>query len=258
MLFIRSLFFQISVYIVTPVMLLATLPAFLFLSEAQVMGIVRRWARTMIWLLRVIIGARVEVRGQHNLVAGGCIIASQHQSMFETFALIPLLANPTIVMKQQLSRIPIFGLYVRAAGMITVDRGGHMAALRSLAARAGQELAKGREIIIFPEGTRRTPGAAPRYQSGIGLVYGKLDAPVVPVALNSGLYWPRRGLLRYPGTIIVEFLPPIAPRMRPRAFLQTLQERIQGASDALLAEAAAADPRPPFPAEATARLAATS
>ena len=128
--------------------------------------------------------------------------------------------------------------------MIHVDREGKTAALRALAERARQEIAKGREIIMFPEGTRRAAGATPDYQSGIALLYRTLSVPVVPVALNSGLYWPRRQFLHYPGTIVVEFLPPIPPGLDSRTFLTKLQTSIETASARLLAEGRAAPAKP--------------
>jgi 1-acyl-sn-glycerol-3-phosphate acyltransferase len=124
--------------------------------------------------------------------------------------------------------------------MIHVDREGKTAALRALSERARTELAKGREIIIFPEGTRRPPGAPPDYQTGIALLYRTLNAPVVPVAVNSGLYWPRRQFIHRPGTIIVEFLPAIPPGLDSRSFLVRLQTTIETASNRLLVEGRAA------------------
>jgi 1-acyl-sn-glycerol-3-phosphate acyltransferase len=182
----------------------------------------------------------MEVRGSENIPAGAAMVAPKHQSSFETFALIPLLKNPTIVMKRSIRWLPIFGPYTIKTGMIHVDREGKTAALRALAERAREEIAKGREIIIFPEGTRRPVNAPPDYQTGIALLYRTLNVPVVPVALNSGLYWPRRSFLHFPGTIVVEFLPAIPPGLDSRAFLATLQERIETASKRLIAEGRAA------------------
>ena len=255
MILLRSVLFNLAFYIATIVLLVGTLPVYLILPQWFAVGVVRTWATFSLFLLRVVAGTRTEVRGLENLPTGGAIIACKHQSMFETVALVPLLKNPTIVMKRQTRWIPIFGPYTIKAGMIHTDRNGRTAALRALAERARQELAKGREIIIFPEGTRRPPGAAPAYRTGIALVYRTLGVPVVPVAVNSGLYWPRRRFLRYPGTIIVEFLPPIPPGLDSRAFLDKLQTSIETASDRLLAEADQSVPRPPFSPEAKARLA---
>jgi 1-acyl-sn-glycerol-3-phosphate acyltransferase len=236
MILLRSLFFNAAFYVVTAIMLVGTLPLFFVTPQWFGMGVVRNWAKVCVFLHRAIVGARLEVRGRENLPAGGVIVACKHQSFFETFALIPLLTNPTIVMKQSIRWWPIFGQYTIKTGMIHVDREGKTAALRALSARAREEIDKGREIIIFPEGTRRAPGAPPDYQTGIALLYRSLNVPVVPVALNSGLFWPRRSFLRYPGTIVFEFLPPIPPGLDSRAFLERLKASVESASDRLVAE----------------------
>lgn len=241
MIFVRSLLFNVAFYLVTAVMLVATLPLFFTLPQSFGMAVVREWAMTCVLLHRWIVGGRLEVRGRENIPPGGCLVASKHQSFFETFALIPLLRNPTIVMKQSIRWWPIFGQYTIKTGMIHVDRDGKTAALRALSARAKEEIDKAREIIIFPEGTRRAPGAPPDYQTGIALLYKTLGVPVVPVALNSGLFWPRRSFLRYPGTIVFEFLPAIPPGLDSRAFLSRLQASIEDASARLADEARSAD-----------------
>jgi 1-acyl-sn-glycerol-3-phosphate acyltransferase len=255
MIVLRSLFFNAAFYLATAILLVGTLPVYLILPQWFAMGVVRTWAAWSVVLLRVIAGTRTEVRGAENIPAAAALVAVKHQSAFETFALIPLLQNPTIVMKRQVRRFPIFGWYTIKAGMIHVDRGGQTDALRGLVARAREEVAKGREIIIYPEGTRRPPGAPPAYQSGIGLLYRALGVPVVPVAVNSGLYWPRRSFLHYPGTIVVEFLPPIPPGLESRAFLAELERAIESGADRLLREASVSNPPPPIPPEAAARLA---
>jgi 1-acyl-sn-glycerol-3-phosphate acyltransferase len=203
------------------------------------MWVVRTWARAGIWLVGAIAGTRVEVRGRDNLPAGAAIVAAKHQSTFETFALVPQFPNPTLVVKRELRWIPIFGQYMVKAGMILVDRSAGLSALRHLAASARAEIAKGRDIIIFPEGTRRPPGAPPDYHPGVAHLYRALGVPVVPVALNSGLFWPRRTFLHYPGTIVIEFLPAIPPGLDARRFMERLQADIEAASDRLACEARA-------------------
>jgi len=253
MIFLRSFLFNVAFYLVTAAMLVGALPLFFIMPQWFGMGVVRNWAKAGLFLHRTIVGARLEVRGYDNLPPGGVIVASKHQSMFETFALIPLLKNPTIVMKRQVRWWPIFGQYTIKTGMIHVDREGKTSALRSLTARAREEIGKGREIIIFPEGTRRAPGAPPDYQTGVALLYRTLNVKVVPVALNSGLFWPRRSFVRYPGTIVVEFLPAIPPGLDSRAFLARLQASIETASDRLVAEARGAREKPELPRKAGAR-----
>jgi 1-acyl-sn-glycerol-3-phosphate acyltransferase len=240
---VRSALFNVAFYLTTASFLIFTLPLYLILPQWFAVGVVRTWAATETWLLKVIAGTALEVRGRENLPAGAALVASKHQSAFETFALVPLLRFPTIVMKQSIRWFPIFGIYTIKSGMIHVDRAGKTAALRALVDRAKTEAAKRREIIIFPEGTRRTPGAPPEYQTGIALLYKSLGVPVVPVALNSGLYWPRKSFLHYPGTIVVEFLPPIPPGLDSRAFLTTLEKSLETASSRLILETVEGRPR---------------
>jgi len=253
---IRSVLFTAAFFATTAVMAIIGTPLFLLGSQRRVVGYTRLWGRVCLFLLRAIAGTRLEVRGREHIPAGAALIAAKHQSAFETFALLPLLAFPTMVMKEELRKIPLFGLYCRITGMILVDRSKGGAALRGMTARAREEAAKARQVVIFPEGTRRPPGAAPAYQPGVALLYKGLGTPCVPVALNSGLFWPRRSLRKYPGTIVVEFLPPIPPGRESKAFLAELEAAIETASDRLLAEAAASARPPPLPPEAMARLAA--
>src|SRR5690606_19631033 len=146
-----------------------------------------------------------------TLPEGGAIIAAKHQSMFETFALFPLLDRPAFIMKQELARLPLWGWYATRAGMIAIERERGATTLRTLAGRVKAAVGEGRHVVICPEGTRRPPGAPPDYKGGIAHLYRITGAPVVPVALNSGLFWPRRQFLRHPGTIVIEFLPAIPP-----------------------------------------------
>ncbi len=255
MLRLRSLVFNVAFYAWTVGLILATLPFYFFVSQDRAMIVVRRWTRGTLWLLKAICGTSHLVRGLDNLPQGGALIACKHQSTWETLALVPILPNPTYVMKEELARIPVFGAYTTKAGMIHVDRKGKTAALRALAERAREEIAKGRQVVMFPEGTRRSPGAAPDYQTGIALLYRTLGVPVVPAALNSGLYWPRRKVTHHPGTIILEFLPAIPAGLDSRTFLARLESTVEAATDRLMTEATEATPAPPLSAEAAAHLA---
>jgi 1-acyl-sn-glycerol-3-phosphate acyltransferase len=239
MVVLRSLFFNAAFYLVTAVMLIVTLPVFFFLPQAGGMAIVRAWAKTVLWLHKWIAGVELEVRGAEHMPRGAALVAAKHQSAFETIAVYALLRNPAVIMKQSLRFIPIFGQYTMKVGQIHVDRDGGTAALRAMTERAKTEVAAGREIVIFPEGSRRPLGAPTEYHGGVAFLYRQLKVPVVPVALNSGAFWPRKGLLHYPGTIVVEFLPPIEPGLDSRAFLTKLQDTIESASNRLVAEARA-------------------
>jgi 1-acyl-sn-glycerol-3-phosphate acyltransferase len=160
----------------------------------------------------------------------------KHQSAWETIALWVLLKNPAIVLKQSLARIPVFGWYMQRGGAIIIDREAGPKALRPMLAAARSAIADGRPIAIFPEGTR-TPLAARRsYHPGVAALYMQLDLPVVPVALNSGLFWGRRSLLKQSGTILIEFLAPIEPGLNRRHFMAELERRIEGATAMLIVE----------------------
>ena len=237
MLFLRSLAFNIALYVTTVVMAVGTWPVAALASRQTSIRLATAWARAVLFLMRTLAGIRVEVRGLGNLPPGGAIIASKHQSMFETFALFPYVDDMTVVMKRELMHIPFFGWYARHAGMIPVDRDRGPSALRSLSVRVKAAIGEGRRVLIFPEGTRRAPGAEPAYRTGIAHLYRALNVPIVPAALNSGVFWPRRKFLRHPGTIVIEFLPAIPPGAAPKAFLATLEKRIEEASNRLLAEA---------------------
>ncbi len=253
--FLRSALFTGGFFLVTTIIALVGAPLLLIKSERLAVGYARLWARTALFLLRALAGIRVEVRGRANIPKGAALVASKHQSAVETFALFPILPAPTLVMKTELRRIPLFGRFTEVAGMIEVDRAKGSTALRDMIQRCREEAAKGRQIVIFPEGTRRPPGAESAYQPGIALLYKSLDLPTVPVALNSGLYWPRRSFLNSPGTIVIEFLPLVAAGLDSRTFLTRLETAIEDASDRLLAEAARSPQAPPLPPLALARLA---
>jgi len=256
LLILRSLLSNVAFYLTTVVLLVFGAIPFLFMGQRAGMAYARAWARLSVFLTRIICGIRLELRGLEHVPDGGVIIAAKHQSAYETFALLVPLAFPTVVIKEELKWIPLFGLYTLTSGMIHVRRGGGAATLKALVERSREEAAKGRQIIIFPEGTRRPPAAPPEYHYGVSRLYRALDIPVVPVALNSGLFWPRRSFLRYPGTVVIEFLPPIAPGLDAKSFAARLQDTVEAASDRLLAEAAEADRPPPLPANARDRLAA--
>jgi 1-acyl-sn-glycerol-3-phosphate acyltransferase len=233
----RSLAFNALFYANLLVHMIAALPT-LLLPHPVLGAFIRSYARTSLWLLRVICGTKVCWRGTANIPPGSCIVACKHQSAWETFALYAVLKDPIYILKRELMWIPLFGWYTWKAGLIPVDRRAGMAALARMTARAQKALAapRPRQLVIFPEGTRRAPGASPSYKPGIVHLFARAGVPCVPAALNSGLFWPRRSLLRLPGTIIVEFLPPIPPGFERTAFLPRLQDAIEQASARLVQE----------------------
>jgi 1-acyl-sn-glycerol-3-phosphate acyltransferase len=234
-LFVRSLLFNVLFYVNIIVRMTVALPTIL-LPRRFLLGVLRRYSRSSLWLLRVTCGVTVEWRGREKIPEGACIVACKHQSFWETFALFEVLRDPTYVLKRELMWLPLFGWLARKARMIPIDRGARVTSLARMTAATRREIADARQIVIFPEGTRQAPGAAPRYMPGVAYLYSEIGLPCVPVALNSGLYWPRRSLLRFPGTVLVEVLDPIPPGLDKRAFLARLRSVIEEATTRLVAE----------------------
>ena len=238
---LRSVAFNICFYLNTAIFLVIALPTFLMPYQA-VVEVAKTWGRVNLVLLRVIAGVDFEIRGREKIPQGALIVAAKHQSAWETFALLHLFASPTFIMKRELQWIPIFGWLTIKGRMVAIDRGAAAQALVRMAQRARVELTHGRQLIIFPEGTRRPVGAEPRYKPGVAYLYGKGDVPCLPVALNSGLFWPRRSILRRPGTVVVDILDPIPPGLDKKVFIARLQDEIETATARLIAEAQAKQP----------------
>lgn len=238
MILLRSIVFNVLFYLSTLVWLLIALPTF-FLPYRAIIRVAQAWSRTNLVLLRVVAGIDYEVRGREKIPPGAIIVASKHQSAWETFALLPLFDNPVYILKRELQWIPIFGWLTIKGRMVPVNRGARTQALAAMTERARIELADGRQLIIFPEGTRRPVGAEPRYKHGVAHLYAAEGVPCVPVALNSGLFWARRSVRRVPGTVIVEILDPIPPGLPKDAFIERLQGAIEPATARLIAEAQA-------------------
>ncbi|WKW50316.1 lysophospholipid acyltransferase family protein [Rhodomicrobium lacus] len=237
------LFFRSALFI--PILYL-TWAVFLILGSWLLLPVVpRRWAMAALklhgdvtqGLLRVICGTKMEVRGREKLLPGPCIVAAKHQATWDTFAPLSLMRDPALVMKAELLSIPLYGRFCRKFELIPIQRELGPAALRQMVREARSRAAEGREIVIFPEGTRAEPGAAPDYKPGIIFLYQDLKVSVCPMALNSGMFWPRHSFLRYPGTIVVEFLDPIPPGLPKQEFMQRLETEIETASERLRLEA---------------------
>jgi 1-acyl-sn-glycerol-3-phosphate acyltransferase len=241
MLILRSLAFNVIFYLNIMVWMIAILPT-LLLPRPALTAAVKAWGRTNLFLMRVLCGTRWEIRGAERIPRGGLLVASKHQSLWETFALLVLFDDPCYILKRELTWIPLFGWYARKARMIPVDRGARSAAMKSMTAIAKLEIRDNRQILIFPEGTRRAPDAEPAYKFGVSFLYDELQVPCLPLALNSGMFWPRRKFVRRPGTIIVEVLEPIAPGLDRSEFFMRLQDEIETASQRLRAEASASLP----------------
>ena len=176
------------------------------------------------------------MRGKENIPLGPCIVAGKHQSLWETFAILPLLDDPAVVLKKELTWIPFYGWFIHKFRMIAVERTAGSQALRGMLVRAGMEVAAGRQIVIMPEGTRRGPDDPPAYKPGAAALYSRLNIPCVPFALNSGLFWPRREFLRQPGTIVISFLESIPPGLGKKVFQPRLEEAVETETARLVAE----------------------
>ena len=189
--FLRSLVYNVLFYLTLAFWLIVGIPTFL-MPRSGILTVARYWACSSIWLLRVVCNIRVEYRGLEKIPKGPLIVASKHQSMWETFALL------------------------------------------QMARRAGEQVRRGRQLIIFPEGTRTPVGAAPHYKTGVAQIYVDCGVACVPVALNSGLFWPRRTFMRYPGTLVVEFLDPLPPGLSRREFIAQISTVIEDATNRLV------------------------
>jgi 1-acyl-sn-glycerol-3-phosphate acyltransferase len=232
--FLRSLVFNILFYVVFLFWVVVALPTFL-MPRSAMMRVATWWATSFIWLMRWVCNIKVEFRGVEKIPKGPLIVASKHQSMWETIALLRFFEAPFFAVKRELKFIPIFGLFLIKTNMIAIDRSAGGRALIKMARRAADEVRRGRQFVIFPEGTRTAPGAPPQYKSGIALIYADCGVPCLPVALNSGLFWPRRTFMRYPGTLVVEFLNPLPSGLPREEFLTRLKAAIEEASDRLVA-----------------------
>jgi 1-acyl-sn-glycerol-3-phosphate acyltransferase len=232
--FLRSLLFNLLFYPNFVVWAIIALPTLLMPRKA-LLRVANWWAQSNILMMRVICNIRVEYRGTEKIPTGPLIVAAKHQSMWETISLLHFFDAPFFVLKRELLRIPIFGQYLMKANMVPIDRASGRQALMKITKRAAEEVRRGRQFVIFPEGTRRPPGAPPDYKAGVGLIYADCGVPCLPVALNSGLFWPRRTFMRYPGTLVVEFLDPLPPGLPRGEFLARVQQVIEEASDRLLA-----------------------
>ncbi|MBI3709603.1 MAG: 1-acyl-sn-glycerol-3-phosphate acyltransferase [Proteobacteria bacterium] len=233
---LRSAAFNLLFFAWTALVALAATPL-MALPRGAVMAMGRLWAAGALWLLRRVVGLDYEIRGDARLLQRPGIIAAKHQSAWDTFIFHRIARNPTYVMKRELMAIPFYGWVAWRQGSIPVDRKGGGAALRVMMRAARAALGEGRQIVIFPQGTRVPPGTPHPYQPGIAALYAQLRQPVVPIALNSGVFWGRRSFLKRPGRIVVEVLPEIPPGLPRATFMETLERQIEEATARLEAQA---------------------
>jgi 1-acyl-sn-glycerol-3-phosphate acyltransferase len=233
---LRSFLFAIVFYAWSVVWAIAMVPM-LAAPRSWLLAGMRFWSRSLNVLLKVICGIGVEIRGQEHVPSADALIASKHQTMFDVFVQFGVLKGSLFVFKKELLIIPIFGWIALKIGSIVVDRQGQATALRDMVRRAQEQFRLGdRQLVIFPEGTRKAPGAPPDYKPGVAGLYRELGVAVHPVATNAGVHWPAHGFLRRPGVIVYQYLEPIPPGLKRAEFMRILEERIETASNRLLAE----------------------
>jgi 1-acyl-sn-glycerol-3-phosphate acyltransferase len=255
MLALRSLLFNAVFYLNLIVQMIFWSPLFFLMPRKAAWFVPKSWARGSLWLQEKLAGTRSEITGLENLPEGSFILAPKHQSFWDTIAFFPYLRDPLYILKRELTWIPFFGWYILKMRLIPVNRGNRSRALKQVVVDTKREMMHDRQLIIYPEGTRRAPGDVPLYKYGIVELYSQLGMPVVPVAHVAGLFWPRRKFLRYPGTIKAKFLPPIPAGLEREAFMRRLIAETEAGCDALLIDAAQTPGHPPLPPTAVKRLA---
>lgn len=224
----RSFLFDLYLGLVTAVMGLACLPALADRRAAR--AVTRLWAQTVLGGLALICGIRHRIEGEENIPNEPMIVAANHQSMWETIALLAVLPRPAVVFKKELLRIPVYGWWAHRTG-VPVDRNAGAKALRMLRRETDRHIARGDQIIVFPEGTRGGPGGLGPLQPGIAGMYLIADKPVVPVVHNSGEFWRYPSGMKTPGVITMRFLPPIPSKLTRRAFMPALDAALRQPPD---------------------------
>lgn len=256
MLQLRSLLYNVAFYLWLIVLMILWTPFYFLAPRLKAWFVPKFWARTSLDLQDAITGSRRDITGLENIPEGSYILAPKHQSFWDVLAFFPVMQDPLFILKRELMWIPVFGWYISKMRMVPVHRGNRSKALKDVAARTLAEMARNpRQLIIYPEGTRRPPAAEPKYKWGIAELYSLLNVPVVPVAHQAGLFWPRRKFLRYPGTIRARFLEPIPPGLDKEEFMRRLVESTEAACDAILVETVRSEPSLPLPPTARSRLA---
>src|ERR1700678_2731253 len=232
MLFLRSLIFNVFLYVFTALSSIVAI-VIAMLRPRKSAAFARWWSRAWLKVYEIVCGVSYQVKGREHLPEGGCVIAMKHQSTWDTFAMFAIFPEPVFVFKSELARIPFFGWTLLRMGCIPIKRGTGKLALDSMIQGTVAACSRGQQVVVFPEGTRGVVGQPATYKSGVSHLYQAMGGVVVPVALNSGLFWPRRGFLRRPGIITLEILPPIPPGLDRKDMQQRLVDDIETASQRL-------------------------
>ena len=231
----RSLVFVAIFYLWSLIAGLAMIPL-LLAPRGWMLGAMKLWGRGVLAILGPTCGVKVEFRGLEHLPTGTALIGAKHQCMFDTMGPFVILPDACYVMKKELTRIPFYGWFCAKVDMIVVDREGGSTALRKLLTDGKASLAAGRQLVIYPEGTRVAPGETGEYHPGIAALYRAEGLACIPLATNSGTHWPAHGFIRRPGVLVYEFLEPIPPGLPRAEFMRILEERLETGSRALLGE----------------------
>jgi 1-acyl-sn-glycerol-3-phosphate acyltransferase len=235
LIFLRSLVFNVLFYAVLVCLAIMALPTF-FMPVRALLTVAGWWAKATLFLMRLICNIKVEFRGIEKIPKGPLVVVAKHQSFWETFALMQFFDRPIFILKRQLIYIPVFGQFLIKTGMIAIDRSAGVKALLDMTRRARATVRSGCQLVIFPEGTRRPPGAPPDYKTGFAQIYSACGVQCLPIALNSGLFWPRRTFMRYPGTLVVEFLDPLPPGLSKDEYISRVRSAIEDATGRLVEE----------------------
>lgn len=224
-------------YAFTTLYFITALPI-LILPRSFAWRVAHLWIDISIGIYKYIGGMTYEFRGLENLPpkGTGVIVAAKHQSSWETMGLVKQFRFPSYILKKQLLMLPLFGFYLRKFQMVSIDRTKGKQAMALMLPAAKSVLNNGRPLMIFPEGTRKLPGAAPDYKHGFARMYTELNAPIVPVALNTGIFWPKMSILRYPGKIIISILPAIPPGLSHEEAYEQTQKAIEEETQNILTE----------------------
>lgn len=243
MIYLRSILFNIVGYGILTIGCIFTSIVGVFSPQSTIKIWNYGFIPAFVWAVKYIAGIEIEIRGRQYMLQEGVIYAGKHQSALETYCLTNFIKKGSMILKKELTYIPIFGWAQHFYGMIPVDRSAGSAAMKQMLRCAKERLQQERPIIIFPEGTRTKPGAEPQYKPGLILLYQNLNVPVVPVALNTGIFWPKKSFLRHPGKVVIEFMEPLPVGLDKHTFMNELQTRIENKCAELNAEAYAKNPK---------------
>lgn len=230
---IRSALFNLCYVLWTLLVGVLFLPIVFFPTAIIILVVGKIWAKGLYFFLRLFCNLKLDLRGIANRTNHPAIYASKHQSALETIMFHILIKKPVYILKQELLNIPVFGFYLKKMGMIAIDRNGGMKSLKLMLKQVEEKISQGYSIIIFPEGTRTSPGETVEYNAGITAIYNLKAAEIIPVALNTGKYWSKNSFVKKPGKFVIEFLPAISNQLDKKEFLAELQKQIETKSNEL-------------------------